>query len=355
MSPLPSPAFWRGKRVLLTGHTGFKGSWAAAWLRTMGAEVAGLALPPETVPSLHALLNGPVPEPCVDVRDAEAVARAVAEARPRIVLHMAAQALVRRSYRDPAGTFATNLGGTVTLLEALRRVPDLEAVLVVTSDKVYDNPGGGRPLREDDRLGGADPYSASKAACELAVASFRSSYFAPAGVPLATARAGNVIGGGDWSEDRIVPDLWRARRTGRPVEIRYPEATRPWQHVLEPVGAYLVYLEALAADRHGRLPTALNIGPSPDEELSVLDLARRFADRAGAPLSWCRPEGPQPPEKPTLTIDAGLIREALGWRPRLSMAEAVDWTAAWYAAFDRGEDMRALTLAQIADYCRRPV
>ena len=351
---MPQAEFWRGRRVLLTGHTGFKGAWAWAWLRRMGAEVTGFALPPETEPNLARILRlTDLPAALTgDIRDAPALDDAVRRARPQVVLHMAAQALVRRSYADPVGTFAANVTGTLNLLQALRGAEGLEATIVVTSDKVYENDGAGRAFTEDDRLGGSDPYSASKAACEIATASFARSFGAELGGPVATARAGNVIGGGDWAADRIVPDLWRAQRSGQPVALRYPEATRPWQHVLEPVAGYLDFAEALVGGLDAR---ALNFGPPEECPETVRAVAEAFqrAYGAGAVRGWVQAPGPHPKEAPTLAIDARRAMALLPWRPRLAAAEAIEWTAAWYAAHDRGQDMARFTEAQIAAYEER--
>ncbi|MEM0944639.1 MAG: CDP-glucose 4,6-dehydratase, partial [Pseudomonadota bacterium] len=262
-----SPAFWRGRRVLLTGHTGFKGAWAGAWLGRMGAEVTGFALAPQTQPALFEMLDFPGRSIIGDLRDPAAISQAVADADPEIVIHMAAQPLVRQSYADPVETYGTNVMGTVHLLEALKPAP-AGRILVVTSDKVYENDETGRAFAEGDRLGGHDPYAASKAATEIVVASYRRSFFAEAGVALATARGGNVIGGGDFSADRLVPDIARALAAGRPVELRNPQATRPWQHVLDCLSGYLTYLEALPD-----APAALNFGPAdPADALSVAEV-----------------------------------------------------------------------------------
>lgn len=349
---MPNPAYWRGRRVLLTGHTGFKGAWAWAWLTRMGAEVTGFALAPETDPNLSVLLGiAANPRSVIgDIRAGAALAAVVARARPQVVLHMAAQALVRRSYTAPLDTFDVNVTGTLRVLEALRGSPGLEATIIVTSDKVYENDGTGRFFTEADRLGGSDPYSASKAACEIATASFARSFGRELGGPVATARAGNVIGGGDWSADRIVPDLWRAHRAGLPVALRYPEATRPWQHVLEPVAGYLEYAEALA---EGRITVrALNFGPPEENPVPVRAVAEAFQAAYGAPEArgWTQAPGEHPKEAPTLAIDARLAASLLPWRPRLPAAEAIQWTARWYAAFDRGEAMRPFTEAQIAAF-----
>ena len=347
--------FWNDRRVLLTGHTGFKGAWLAAWLSTLGARVHGIALPPETTPNLFSCL-GELPgltSQFGDIRDAAALDEAIARAAPQIVIHMAAQALVRRSYRDPVETFDTNLLGTVRLLEALRAAPDLAAVLVVTSDKVYENPGTGVPLAESDPLGGSDPYSASKATVEIATASYARSFFAARGVAVATARAGNVIGGGDWSEDRIIPDIWRTLRAGQPVALRYPEATRPWQHVLEPLGGYLAYTAALAT-RPEALPRALNFGPDTAEVVTVAGVVERFQAAYGVAQGWCRSPGDHPKEAPLLAVDASLARRSLAWRPRLDATVAVGWTADWYRAFDAGASAAELTFQQIKRFQELP-
>jgi CDP-glucose 4,6-dehydratase len=342
--------FWRGRRVLLTGHTGFKGAWTALWLTAMGAEVTGIALAADTDPSLFRLLD-PFPglaSHLVDIRDASALAAIVERAAPEIVIHMAAQALVLRSYRAPVETFAINVGGTVNLLEALRRTSALRAILIVTSDKVYANREDGRAHGEGDPLGGDDPYSASKAAAEIAVASWRHSYFEPQSVALATARAGNVIGGGDWGESRLVPDAWRAARAGRVLALRHPEATRPWQHVLDCISGYLVYLQALAG--HGSPPPALNFGPISDRELSVGAIALGILGALDTGSGWAQDPTPSPPEKRVLRLDPQRARSVLGWQTRLDLEATLGWTADWYRAFDRGADMRAFSAAQIAAY-----
>jgi CDP-glucose 4,6-dehydratase len=347
-----SPAFWSGRRVLLTGHTGFKGAWLAAWLSELGALVYGLGLAPETEPNLHGLLGHRtgMTSRYGDIRDEAILREVVTEARPEVVLHMAAQALVRRSYREPVATFDTNVLGTVRLLEALREAPELRAVLVITSDKVYHNPDTGVPLAEHDRLGGHDPYSASKAMAELAAASYAQSFFAARGVAVATARAGNVIGGGDWSEDRIVPDVWRAFRAGQPVELRHPHATRPWQHVLEPLAGYLNYAEGLAGAGGASLPRALNFGPDSTQPLTVAQVVERFQAAYGQPEGWVASSGDHPKEAPNLAVDARLAQQALGWRPRLGSDASVEWTAQWYRAFDTGAAAAELTLQQLRRY-----
>ena len=346
----PSPDFWSGRRVLLTGHSGFKGGWAALWLQRLGAEVHGLALAPETDPSLWREVGQGIlaSEHLCDVADAEAVQRVVVAARPQIVLHMAAQALVRRSYADPLGTVATNVTGTANLLDALRHVDGIEAALIVTTDKVYANAGMTRNFVEDDRLGGHDPYSASKAAAELITQSFAASFLAPLGVKVATARAGNVVGGGDWSRDRLVPEVWRAARDGVPLTLRSPDATRPWQHVLEPLAGYFRYLERLAGGDD--LPGALNFGPLPGTPLTVAQVAEAMADALGVERGWRQDEGEHPPEMQWLSIDPSQARVSLGWTPMLDSGATIEWTARWYDQHRCGTPSKELCLQQIHDY-----
>ena len=346
------PAFWRGKRVLLTGHTGFKGGWAALWLEAMGADVFGFALPPATEPSLYALagLDRRHDARLGDLRSPADVAAAVVAARPQIVLHMAAQPLVRRSFAAPIDTFATNVMGTAHLLETLRGTPGLEAVLVVTTDKVYANAETGRAFAEADPLGGHDPYAASKAAAELVTASYAASFFDTAGIPVATARGGNVIGGGDFSADRIVPDIFRALSAGAPVALRHPQATRPWQHVLDCLAGYLLHLEALASDPG--TPRALNFGPDPATPITVAALVEAMQAALGSAHGWTRDADDHPREMTLLSIDPTAARRILGWRDRLPASAAIEATAAWYKALAAGADMRAFTLRQIEDFSR---
>ena len=343
-------AFWRGKRVLLTGHTGFKGAWAALWLHQMGANVTGLSLAPETTPNLYALarIAEIVPGGVCDLRDRSAVDQAVAKARPDIVLHLAAQALVRRSVGDPIETFAANVMGTAHLLDAVRRTQSIKAVLVVTTDKVYENNEAGRAFAETDPLGGHDPYSASKAAAELVAASYARTYFANAGTALGTARGGNVIGGGDFSVDRIVPDVWRAMVRGEPVALRYPNATRPWQHVLDCLAGYLGYAQALT--QGATVPSALNFGPAPGSELPVSALVDAMQKALGSTNGWILAPGDHPKEMQALALDSSRARDVLNWQDRLAGAAAIDATADWYLKLQRGHDMRAVTDTAIKDY-----
>jgi len=346
----PDPAFWAGKRVLLTGHTGFKGSWAALWLAAMGAEVTGLALAPDQSPALFDLaqVGGLVRSHIADLREPEAVTRALDGQTFDLVLHMAAQPIVRASIEDPVGTFASNIMGTAHLLQTLRRQPALQAVLVITSDKVYANAETGRAFAETDALGGKDPYSASKAAAEIVVQSFARSFYDQAGVPLATARGGNVIGGGDFSRDRLVADIVRAGQAQGETVLRHPEATRPWQHVLDCVAGYLIYLQRLAQDRAA--PRALNFGPRPGgAEVTVGELATRAVQALGA-RPWRHEPDPHSIEAKSLGIDASLARRVLGFESRLAAPEAVDWTMDWYRRQAEGELAFALCREQIARY-----
>ncbi|MBS0489297.1 CDP-glucose 4,6-dehydratase [Phenylobacterium sp.] len=346
----PNPDFWAGKRVLLTGHTGFKGSWAAVWLAQMGARVTGLALAPDQTPALfdQAGIAGLVESHVVDLRDQAAVEALVRMRDFDLVLHMAAQPIVRTSIEDPVATFAANIMGTAHLLQALRAQPALAAVLVITSDKVYANNEQGRAFQETDALGGKDPYSASKAAAEIVTQSFARSYYEKAGVPLATARGGNVIGGGDFSRDRLVADIVRAGQAQGVTVLRHPEATRPWQHVLDCVAGYLVYLERLASDPAA--PRALNFGPRPGgPEVTVGELATRATQALGA-KPWRHEPDPQSLEARALGIDASLARQVLDFESRLDAPVAVDWTMDWYRAQADGGDALALMRDQISRY-----
>ena len=345
---LPSPDFWRGRRVLLTGHTGFKGSWTALWLKRLGARTTGFALPPDTDPSLFHLAGvaEDLDSRLGDLRAPEALSAAVAAADPEIVLHYAAQPLVRRAIADPVETIAVNALGLAHLLAALRGRPALQRILVVTSDKVYDNRERGVPFVEDDPLGGKDPYSASKAAAEIIARAFAETYFAPRGVAVVTARGGNVIGGGDYSEDRIVPDIVRAWANGERPRLRMPAATRPWQHVIDCVGGYLVYAERAGGD----VPRALNFGPDPSDPVTVAELTRAMLEALGAKPEFDVEPNSGHAEMKTLAVDASRAEATLGWRNRLSSAAAVRWTADWHRRVRLGENPRAVALDQIDAY-----
>jgi CDP-glucose 4,6-dehydratase len=346
---IPDPDFWRGRRVLLTGHTGFKGSWLAFWLHHLGAEVTGISHAPSERGLFRMLrLDAQVQTRAMDLRDAPAVAAAVAEAQPELVFHLVAQPSVHRSLVDPAESFAINVLGTVHLLNALRAVPCLSAVLVVTTDKVYADIPDGKARQEADRLGGRDPYSASKAACELATAAMAQSFLAPNGVAVATARAGNVIGGGDFSPGRLVPDVVNAARSGQRLTLRNPDSRRPWQHVLDCLSGYLAYAAALATDP--TLPLALNFGPRAHAGPTVGEIANAMLEALGAPDAWAYAPQPEVRETHVLSLDSTLARHTLGWTDRLPGQRMIAETAAWYRAWAHNADMRAVTLQQITEY-----
>ena len=350
VSTRPNAEFWRGKRVLLTGHTGFKGGWLALWLDRLGAQVTGLALAPSTTPSLFeaARLAALCEHHVVDVRDAAGVAAVVRQARPEIVLHLAAQPLVRASYRDPIATFATNVMGTAHLMDSLRGQGDLRVAVVVTTDKVYANREWAYPYREHDALGGHDPYSASKAATELVAASYRDAFLKSQGVAVATARAGNVIGGGDWSEDRLIPDAVRAWQSGATLQIRRPHAIRPWQHVLDPLAGYLRLAERLWDDP--ALASAYNFGPRTDEAATVGSVIKLAREAFGHGETQFGDGSDGPHEAGWLALDVALARVTLGVSSRWGLAEAVQRTMLWYRRLAEGADGRALCEADIADH-----
>jgi CDP-glucose 4,6-dehydratase len=345
------PDFWTRRRVLVTGHTGFKGAWLSLWLQSLGAEVSGVAPGVPTSPSLYELAGVAEhmrDERALDVRDALALREAVARARPEVVLHLAAQPMVRRSLLDPAMTFEVNLMGTVNLLEAVRQAgQDVRAVVVVTSDKCYENPGvPPRAFVEGDPLGGSDPYSSSKACAELAVGTYRRSFFSADGSPrLGSARAGNVIGGGDWGEDRLVPDAIRAVESGESLRVRNPRAVRPWQHVLSPLAGYLRLAETLWRGPAGA--RAWNFGPRPADEQPVSRVVQRLAELWDGELEWELDECANPPEAGHLALDSGDAERELEWRPVCDLDAALALTVAWHRAQREGEDMRRVSLAQI--------
>lgn len=323
---------YRGRRVLLTGHTGFKGSWLALWLWRLGAMVTGVALPPETSPNHWDMLGLDIASHHVDIRDKDALARVIADVQPEIVFHLAAQPLVRRSYREPVDTWATNVMGTANLLECCRQTPSVQGVLVVTSDKCYENHEWVWGYRENDRLGGHDPYSASKAATELLVASYRASFFHGSDAPvLASARAGNVIGGGDWSEDRLIPDVVRAVTDGTEVEIRSPAATRPWQHVLESLSGYLLLGQRLLARQHD-VAEAWNFGPAEEGNRPVQAVMERIASLWPA-MRWHIANNASVHEARLLYLDSAKSRAGLNWQPVWGFDDALSATVAWYRGY----------------------
>lgn len=342
---------WSGRRVLVTGHTGFKGSWLSLWLHQLGAEVTGFALPPPTEPSLFdsARVSQLVNHIEGDVRDAAALHRAVEDSAPDVIFHLAAQPLVRLSYREPVETYATNVMGTVHLLDAARRVPDVKAIVCVTSDKCYENREWIWPYRESDPMGGHDPYSSSKGCAELVVSAWRNSFFAEHGPALASVRAGNVIGGGDWAEDRLIPDLVRAFECGLAPTIRSPHAVRPWQHVLEALGGYLAIAERLL-DGDRQFADAWNFGPSDEDARPVSWIVERMRAAWGETADAAPDAGPRGHEAGLLRLDCSKVRAALGWRPALKLEQALGWIVDWHKTVAEGGDARAVTLSQIADY-----
>jgi CDP-glucose 4,6-dehydratase len=347
----PDPAFWAGKRVLVTGHTGFKGGWLVLWLARLGAEVTGLGLAPESDPSLFDLadIQGTMAAHHItDIRDARDLQAIVAEARPEIVLHLAAQALVLPAYEDPLDTFATNIQGTANLLDALRRCDGVRVAVMITTDKVYENPEDTYPFRETDPLGGHDPYSASKAAAEIVISSYRKSFLEAQGVAVASARAGNVIGGGDWAKHRLLPDAVRAWETGSVLDVRRPTATRPWQHVLEPLSGYLCLAERLWADPS--LADSYNFGPETTEVATVRHVLRlaRAAYKQGE-IAWG--DGTQGAhEAGWLSLEVARARHRLGVTPRWDLAECVTRTMNWYRRQARGTNAATLCSQDIASF-----
>ena len=351
-----NPGFWLGRRVLVTGHTGFKGGWLCLWLQQMGARVTGYALEPPTRPNLFetAKVGANMDSILGDVRDYDSVWAVMRQCKPEIVFHLAAQPLVVQSYQQPVVTYATNVLGTAHVLEAVRQVGGVRAVVNVTSDKCYANREWVWGYRENDPMGGDDPYSSSKGCAELVTAAYRASFFASTnyaqhGVGLASARAGNVIGGGDWAENRLVPDIIRAFQRCQPVTIRHPEAVRPWQHVLEPLSGYLLLAERLRMEGVS-FAEGWNFGPSEEDAWPVRRLAERLAALWGEGAGWRQDGDPHPHEAHYLRLDCAKAHERLDWRPRWDLARALAETVAWYRAQQSGEDVRAVTLAQIESY-----
>lgn len=351
-----SAAFWRGKRVLLTGHTGFKGSWLSLWLQSLGAEVVGYALTPPTTPSLFEIADVAAGMTHVvgDIRDLAHLQAVFAEHQPEIVIHMAAQALVRHSYSAPVETYSTNVMGTVNVLEAVRHTPGVRAVVNVTSDKCYENREWVWGYREHEAMGGFDPYSNSKGCAELVASAYRSSFFNPEkypqhGVALASARAGNVIGGGDWADDRLIPDILRAISDGRPVHIRSPHAIRPWQHVLEPLSGYLLLAEKLYTEGMVHAE-GWNFGPNDEDAKPVQWIVERLTATWGEGASWVLDGGEHPHEAHYLKLDCSKAKMRLDWHPRWRLEQTLEKIVEWQRAWLDGNDMREVSLRQISAY-----
>lgn len=349
--------FWRGRSVLITGNTGFKGTWLSLWLSHLGAKVTGLALPQDKDPSFSALTvhSDRFKTHFLDIREPEKVRECFEAVRPNIVFHMAAQSLVRPSYQDPVGTYATNVMGTVHVLEAIRQQGVTEAVVVVTSDKCYENREWHWAYREDEPMGGYDPYSSSKGCAELVTSAYRRSFFTSADTSskacrIASARAGNVIGGGDWSADRLVPDMVRSLLSGSSIEIRSPRAVRPWQHVLEPLSGYVRLAECLVSVEGEGYAEGWNFGPAEEDCKPVSYLVRYLTGAWGEGARWHLSDKPQPHEAGFLKVNSSKSRARLDWNRRMSLDRALDWTVEWYRRQRDGEKPERLTLEQIERY-----
>ncbi len=341
--------FWRNRRIFLTGHTGFKGAWMALLLTRLGARATGFALVPEHSDGVFqaARVVDDIDHNIGDIRDQTNLSDSMQRAQPDIVIHMAAQPLVRTSYNDPIATYSTNVMGTANLLEACRKLPSVKAIVVVTSDKCYENSGAQRAFTEDDRMGGYDPYSSSKGCAELVTSAYRQSFFnSPDSPAVATVRAGNVVGGGDWATDRLVPDAIRSFIAGDPVRIRNPHAVRPWQHVLDALNGYLLLSENLV--RHGHsFAGGWNFGPDRREFLPVSSLVTKLAEKWSDQASWTTAEGNHPHEASFLGLDCSKARSRLDWRPLMDTDKTIDLCVQWHKALAAGENMRAVTVAQL--------
>jgi CDP-glucose 4,6-dehydratase len=353
-----APRFWKGRNVFLTGHTGFKGGWMAIWLASMGAKITGYSLSPNTNPNLYEAAK--IASLCErsligDIRDLNGLRKALVESAPDVVIHMAAQPLVRYSYDNPVETYATNVMGTVHLLESVRSCPSVRAVLIITTDKCYENKEWIWGYRENEPMGGYDPYSNSKGCAELVTASYRQSFFPEKEYPkhrvaIATARAGNVIGGGDWSEDRLIPDAIAAFQENRPLMVRNPSATRPWQHVLEPLSGYIALAQALF-DRGSDFSSAWNFGPKDVDTRPVQDIIKLLISQWNGPATWMQDGVVQPHEAHFLKLDCSKAKQELNWSARWSLEMAISAIVEWQQAYSKGEDMLAMTRKQIDSYC----
>ena len=352
-----NPSFWRGKKVFLTGHTGFKGGWLSLWLSSMGANVTGYGLAPNTTPSFFEVSkveSSLKKSDIADIRDLEKLQKAMADASPEIVIHMAAQPLVRYSYTNPVETYATNVMGTVHVLESIRALDSVRAAVIVTTDKCYENKEWAWGYRENEPMGGYDPYSNSKGCAELVTSAYRQSYFSPEKyaqhqVGIASARAGNVIGGGDWSEDRLIPDAIKAFEANKPLMIRNPLATRPWQHVLEPLSGYLVLAQALYQDG-AKFDGGWNFGPRDDDARPVQEVINLLIDNWGSSAVWRQDKSEQPHEAHALKLDCSKARQYLNWVPKWTLEQAINNIAQWQHAYQQDSKMQEVSLQQIMKY-----
>lgn len=347
-----NPEVWNRRRVLLTGHTGFKGAWMALLLNRLGANITGISLDTISTPNLFEVLSpwSNLNSILCDIRDLPSLKTEIEQTNPEIVIHMAAQALVKESYRDPVGTICSNVLGTIHLLEVLREIDSIRGILIITSDKVYENQDGNTDFNETAALGGYDPYSASKAAADILTRSYYRSFFKELNIPVMVARAGNVIGGGDWAPDRLIPDLWRAYENQKPVQLRNPDAVRPWQHVLDPLYGYLLYIQQFISSST-EVPSCLNFGPPNSPTLTVMQVAEQFANSMQCKNIWeIDPSQNKVHESSFLAIDSKLAFETLGWKTKLKVDEAIQWACDWYKAYNNNKPMKEFTEKQIDKY-----